>query len=198
MKKGEATQKSILEEALRQASTVGLEGLTLGVLAERLELSKSGLFAHFKSKEALQLAVLQAAVEHFIAEVVAPALSQPRGEPRVRALCEGWLRWEKSRRMPGGCIFVNAAVEFDDRPGPVRDALVQSQEDWLDTIARAAQIAVAEGHFRPDLDTEQFANDLQGIFLNHHHASRLRRDARAELITRRSVESLLTRSRRTH
>lgn len=181
---------------MKLASTVGIEGLTLGTLAESLELSKSGLFAHFKSREALQIAVLENAAEHFREIVVVPALRARRGEPRVRALFNHWLEWGASKALPGGCVFVSAAVELDDRPGPVRDVLVRTQKDWLDLLAQTARGAVEEGHFRKDLDVEQFAFELYGIALGSHHQSRLFRDPKALARTRKAFERLLESARR--
>ena len=195
MTKGEETRAAVLDEALAMASRLGLEGLTIGNLAEAAGLSKSGLFAHFRSKEELQLQVLETAVERFVETVVAPALKAPRGEPRVRAFFERWMEWEKARFQPGGCIFVATANELDDRPGPLRDRLVAYQRDWLQALATAARIGVDEGHFRPDLDLRQFAHDLYAIFLAYHHFSRLLRDADAEARARKSFQALLASSR---
>jgi AcrR family transcriptional regulator len=195
MGRGEDTRKRIVERGLALASTLGLEGLTLGVLAEDLKLSKSGLFAHFDSKEAIQHAVIQEATEQFIQQVMAPALVQPRGEPRVRALFQHHLAWISSIKQPGGCIFMSAAVEFDDRPGAVREKILQNQRDWLDAIARAAQIAVKEKHFRVNLDTEQFAHEQQSIALGFRYAHRLLKDPKARHRAELAFESLLERSR---
>lgn len=195
MTKGEETRAAVLEEAFAMASRLGLEGLTIGNLAEAAGMSKSGLFAHFQSKEELQLQVLETAVERFIETVVAPGLKEPRGEPRVRAFFERWMGWEKAKFQPGGCIFVATANELDDRPGPLRDRLVAYQRDWLQALATAARIAVEEGHFRADLDLSQFAHDLYAIFLAYHHFSRLLRDPEAEARARRSFEALLDSSR---
>ena len=195
LKKGEATRAAILEEALALASQVGLEGLSIGELARRLGMSKSGLFAHFASKENLQVEVLRSAAERFVELVIRPALQQPRGEPRVKALFESWLAWARADFSPGGCLFVSAAVELDDRPGAPRDYLVQAQRDFLGAIATAARIAVEEGHFRPDLDPEQFAYDLYSIYLAYHHFSRLLRAPEAEPRLRRAFAALLERSR---
>lgn len=118
MRKGELTHQTILETAVRLASRVGLHGLSIGGLAEELSLSKSGLFAHFKSKTELQVQVLEAATAAFTERVIRPALGQPRGEPRVRALFDGWLTWDRDKYLEGGCIFVAAAAELDDVPGP--------------------------------------------------------------------------------
>jgi Tetracyclin repressor-like, C-terminal domain len=122
---------------------------------------------------------------------VKPALTVPRGEPRVRALFERWLAWEQSPSLPGGCPFMAASFELDDRPGPVRDFVVQNLRDWMDTLAGAARIAVSEGHFRADLDCEQFAHDCQGIGLAFVHASRLMRDPKARARAATAFESLL-------
>ena len=125
MGKGEITRHAILERATALASRSGLEGISIGHLAEDLGLSKSGLFAHFGSKEALQVEILRFAAERFVENVVRPALAQPRGEPRVRAIFERWIAWDRSHSVPGGCLFVAAASELDDRPGPARDELVR-------------------------------------------------------------------------
>src|SRR5690348_6360773 len=140
--KGEDTRSNVLGTALSLATQVGLEGVTIGKLADRVGMSKSGLFAHFSSKENLQVAILEEAEAKFVALVVAPALKRPRGEPRVRALLERWLTWSKADFLPGGCIFVAASVELDDRPGPARDRLVAAQRDWFGTLAQAARIAI--------------------------------------------------------
>lgn len=197
MTKGETTRTAILEQAFATASRLGLEGLTIGHLADEVGLSKSGLFAHFRSKEELQLQVLETAVERFVETVVAPALKEPRGEPRVRALFERWMEWETANFQPGGCIFIATANELDDRPGPLRDRLVAYQRDWLETLATAARIAVQEGHFRSGLDVQQFAYDLYAVILAYHHFSRLLRDPVAEDRARRSFEGLLAASRAT-
>src|SRR5687767_11066977 len=173
MGKGEQTREAILLHALKLATQVGFEGLTIGRLADDLKLSKSGLFAHFGSKETLQVKVLEVASRRFIDEVVRPALAAPRGVRRVRALFERWLAWETSPSLPGGCPFNAAATELDDRPGPARDYVVRSGRDWLETIASTARTAVQEGDFQASLDCEQFAYELQSIMLGYAHASRL-------------------------
>ena len=195
MGKGEVTRHAILEHATSLASKVGLEGLSIGTLADALGLSKSGLFAHFKSKEALQVQVLEHAAERFVDAVVKPALKEPRGEPRLRALFERFMIWPRRKDLPGGCPFVAATAELDDRPGPARDLLVRQQRDWLETIATVAKTCVTEGHFRTDVDPDQVAYELQGIELAYHHAARLLGDARAEERARAAFESLVARSR---
>ena len=191
MAKGVITRERILEQALRDASLVGLDGLSLGKLADEVEMSKSGIFAHFGSKEELQKQVLAAAAEKFGEIVVKPALTAPRGIPRVRAMFEGWLRWERDVSVPGGCVFTHAAVELDDRPGPVRDDLAVWQRTWRDMLARAAAIAVAEKQFRKDLDTQQFAFRLMGIIFVYYNSKRLLEDPKAEAHTRAAFEDLV-------
>ena len=195
MRKGELTHQSILERATQLASRVGLEGLSIGSLAEDLGLSKSGLFAHFSSKAELQVQVIDMAGELFSRHVVRPALAKPRGEPRLRAAFEGWLDWGRAAALEGGCLFVAAAVELDDREGPARERLVQLQRDWLDTLATIARTCVSEGHFRPDTDPEQVAHDLYAIALGYHHAARLLRDPKALERARRAFEALLAQHR---
>src|SRR3989454_12633249 len=189
--KGEQTREAILTHALGLATRIGFEGLTIGRLAEDLRMSKSGLFAHFRSKEALQLEILRMASARMIDTVVKPALAAPRGEARVRALFDRWLAWEQAPGLPGGWPFMAASFELDDRPGPVRDYVVQNLRDWMDTLAGAARIAVQEGHFRADLDCEQFAHDCQGIGLAFVHASRLMRDPKAHVRAASAFEPLL-------
>jgi AcrR family transcriptional regulator len=194
--KGENTRTAILDRGVQLATQVGLEGLTIGRLATELHLSKSGLFAHFRSKEALQIQVLDAAAERFVDEVVKPAVREPRGEPRLRALFDRWLAWTKTNSGPGGCLFVAAAAELDDRPGPVRDRLVDLQKGWLEMIAIVFRTGVTEGVFRSDLDPEEFAHDLYSVMLGFHHASRLMRDPRAETRANAAFGRLLTSARR--
>ncbi|MEX2280877.1 MAG: TetR/AcrR family transcriptional regulator [Gemmatimonadota bacterium] len=195
MAKGQVTRQTILERAVAVSSVTGLEKLTIGQLADDLKLSKSGLFAHFKSKEALQLAVLDQATDRFTELVVRPALKEPRGEPRVRALFERWMAWSRNTILPGGCLFVTASVEFDDQPGAVHDFLVRAQQDWVDLIATTARFAVEAGHFRTNLDGKRFAQELYGILLANYHFTRLLADPAAESRTRTAFEHLVARSR---
>ncbi|EID52459.1 TetR/AcrR family transcriptional regulator [Saccharomonospora xinjiangensis] len=196
MGKGESTKRSILDTASELASEVGLQALTIGTLATRTELSKSGLFAHFRSKEALQLEVLRHARARFVDIVVKPALAAPRGETRVRTLFEHWLPWVRGDVLPGGCVFTTAATEFDDQPGPVRDQLVADERDLMDSVAQIFRTGIAEGHFHTDADPEQFAQDLHGILLAYLHAERLLRDPLAEHRARTAFERLLDAARR--
>ena len=192
MSKGEDTREQILEQAMETASRLGLEGISIGHLARKTGMSKSGLFAHFGSKEKLQMQVIQSATDRFIEEVTLPAIrSAARGEPRVRSMFEHWLKWAAIDGLSGGCIFVTAAVEFDDRPGPVRDLLAKGQQDWVDTIARAARIAVEERHFRADLDCDLFAYAAYSLMLGAHHYHRLLDSPRALDFARSSFEALI-------
>ncbi|MFL5294245.1 MAG: TetR/AcrR family transcriptional regulator [Myxococcales bacterium] len=196
MAKGEETRDRIVRHALELSSTEGLEGISIGVLASDLGLSKSGLFAHFGSKEELQVAILQRVAQRFEHEVLLPAFRAPRGEPRIRRVFDRWMDW-MSDAAQGGCPFAAASFELDDKvDSRPRDYLVTVQRMLLTTLARAAQIAKEEGHFRSDLDTEQFAFDLDGIMLSYSHWKRLLRDAKAEARARAGFEALLVRSRR--
>jgi AcrR family transcriptional regulator len=193
MGKGEETKRAIVDQALELASTVGLDKLTIGALAGKTGMSKSGLFAHFRSKEQLQLQVLVQARQRFIDIVIAPALKKPRGEARLRAIFETSVKqWEED--LPGGCIFHAVSAELDDRPGPARDYLVDTQRDFADTLRRAAEIAIEEGEFRKGLDLDQFVFELGAITAGYHHSGRLLGDPDAEQRARNMFEGLLARS----
>jgi len=191
MGKGEATRESILRHAVVLASRVGLSGLSIGRLAQELDLSKSGLFSHFRSKEALQLQVLEYGAARFLENVVRPALAAPRGIPRIQALFDRWLGWSQSDPSSGGCFFIAMATELDDRPGATRDLLVSLQRDWMGLLAGLAAAAAREGDLRPDTDPEQLAQEIYGAMLAYHHASRLLLDPAAEERARRALTTLL-------
>jgi AcrR family transcriptional regulator len=193
MGKGEETKQAIVDQAIDLASTLGLERLTIGALASATGMSKSGLFAHFRSKEQLQLQVLEEARARFVDMVIAPAVKKPRGEARIRAMFTRTIeQWEKG--LPGGCIFYAVSAELDDQPGPVRDYLIEIQRDYRETQKRAAQIAVEEGEFREDLDLDQFVFELGSITTAYHHFGRLLGDPNAEHHARSAFEALLARS----
>jgi AcrR family transcriptional regulator len=183
-RKGDATREAIIRKALELAGEVGLEQISLGVLATSLDLSKSGLFAHFKSKEVLQLAVFEEAVERFSQRVIVPALAAPRGEPRVRALFTKKLDWTEDSGFGKGCFFEALTHEFDDRPGPIRDRLIQAQRDLLGVVAKAVKLAVGERHFAASVDPEQFAFEVEGIWAAFQQSYKLfgDRDARARAL----------------
>jgi AcrR family transcriptional regulator len=192
--KGQQTKTAILDEAVGIASRVGFNALTIGQLAESTGMSKSGLFAHFNSKEALQLETLERGRERFTDLVIRPTLSTPRGIARVRALLDNWLVWE-TEALQGGCIFVTGSIEYDDQPGPMRDALVRSQLDWGEFIATVVRTGISEGDFKADLDIEQFSFTLQGLMYAYHHTARLLRDPKALDRTRQAAEQLLESAR---
>jgi AcrR family transcriptional regulator len=189
--KGEETRERIVDRAFRLATRDGLAGITIGWLADELGMSKSGLFAHFGSKEDLQIAVLDAAAIEFEDTVVRPAFAARRGIPRLRALFENWLLWITDPKRPGGCLFVAAATELDDRDGRPRDRLVGGQLQLIKTIAKGAQLAIEAGQFRSDLDCTQFAFDLLGIMLAYNHHKRLLRDPKAEARATASFNRLI-------
>jgi AcrR family transcriptional regulator len=196
MSKGESTRQAILGTAAAVASRVGLEGLTIGSLAEASGMSKSGLFAHFQSKEALQAQVLEHVGARFTELVIRPALKARRGEPRLRALFDRVLMWPPREEFPGGCPLMAAVSELDDRPGSAREVLVRLQRDWLDTIATVARTAVAEGHFRKDVDPDQIAFEMLGAELGYHFAHRLLKDPRAQGRARAAFEAIVERSKK--
>jgi AcrR family transcriptional regulator len=171
--KGERTRAAILDEALRIVSKAGLDGLTIGTLAEATGMSKSGLFAHFGSREELLLAVLAHGQAEFGEVVFQPAMAKPRGLPRLRAMVVNWLDWTESAELPGGCPMIGGASEFDDRPGPVRDMLAGGQRTWIETLKRAVRQAVEEGQLAKETDPEQIAFEIFGIALVVHHHRRL-------------------------
>ncbi len=190
MNKKADTRTTILRQALDLSSEVGLEGLSVGSLAKRVGMSKSGLYAHFESKEDLQSQVLHTAAEVFADVVMAPAIKEPRGLPRIQALFDRWLDWSSSE-LSGGCPFISAATEYDDRPGPVRDTLVAHLSDLTGAIARAARISIEEGHFRDDLDVDQFTFEFWGILLSYHHFARLMRHDEAPERASRAFAGLI-------
>ena len=177
--KGEQTRAAILDAALKVASKLGLEGLTIGTLADETGMSKSGLFAHFGSREGLQLAVLEHAAQIYGQRVFLPALKITRGLPRLRALFERWLDWTIASGLPGGCIMISAAAEYDDRPGPIRDAVIANQRRGTAITEKAVRLAVEEGHLRTDTDPEQIAFEMLGIVLASHNHRRLLGDGEA-------------------
>jgi AcrR family transcriptional regulator len=194
--KGEQTRQTIISCALRMVSERGYEGLSIGALALETELSKSGLFAHFKSKEALQLGVLQEVINQFTRHVVQPALAAPRGEPRLRILFEKKLEWIRGIEDRRGCLLNKASVEYDNRDGhSMRERLVQALKDWQEVITRSTQAAIDEGHFRAGLDAEEFADEFEGIMAVYQQRQVLMRDRTAPERARAAFASLLERSR---
>jgi AcrR family transcriptional regulator len=198
--KGERTRQSILERAVDLASLEGLEGLTIGRLADDLGMSKSGLFAHFGSKEDLQLAAIETAAERFIDEIYTPALREPRGYPRLLAICRSWLSYLRRGVFPGGCFFAAASFEFDGRPGPVRDTVRRLMDDWIGALEKAIRMAIDEGHLDPGVDPAQLAFELNSLFFGANFSYYLRNDGsaidRAERAVEQKLESLRVRRRK--
>ena len=195
--KGRQTRAAILDAALALASHIGLEGLSIGALAEVTGMSKSGVFAHFGSREELQISVVREYHAKFEDEVFRPAMSAPRGLPRLRALFDRWVR-RVSVEIDSGCIYISGAVEFDDRPGPVRDALVTMVQTWQDALERAIRAAVDAGHLRPDTDAGQLLFEIHGLILALHHDARFLRHAGAEARARAALERLLAHAATPH
>ena len=188
--KGQQTKAAIIDAALRMAAQVGLEGLSIGALAEAMSMSKSGVFAHFGSREELQISVVREYYARFEQEVFAPAMGLSRGLPRLRALFEHWMRYT-SAELDSGCIFISGAVEFDDRPGAVRDALVAAVGAWMDAITRAIVQAREEGHFPPKADERQIAFEIHALILALHYEARfLQRSGSTERALRGFVNVL--------
>jgi AcrR family transcriptional regulator len=177
--KGTRTKTSIIERAVDLASLEGLEGLTIGRLADDLGMSKSGLFAHFGSKEDLQLATVEAASKRYIDEIFTPALREPRGYPRLVALCRSWLSYVRRGVFPGGCFFAAASFEFDGRPGPIRDQIRTLMDDWMGALEKAVRMAQDEGHLDGTVDPAQIAFEINALFFGANFAYHLRADTSA-------------------
>ena len=171
MQKGQQTKAAIVEAALGLATQIGLEGLSIGVLAEVTQMSKSGVFAHFGSREELQISVIREYFGRFEQEVFYPALHAERGLPRVEALFHNWMK-RVAVEIQSGCIFISGAVEFDDRPGPVRDALASSVQTWLSALYRAVVLAKQCGHLHANADEQQMAFEIHGLILALHYEAR--------------------------
>ncbi len=193
--KGQQTRASILDAALSLASQKGLEGLSIGTLAETTGMSKSGVFAHFGSREELQMSVIREYHARFEEEVFYPSLREPRGLPRLEAMFRRWLA-RVSIEIDSGCIYISGAVEFDDRPGPVRDALVSMVRTWHVGLERAITMAREEGHLRADTDARQMLFELHGLVLALHHDARFLRTPGALQRAEQAFLNVLARYRR--
>jgi AcrR family transcriptional regulator len=187
--KGAATREAVVERALAIARTEGFEGLTIGGIATAVGMSKSGVFAHFGSREDLQLAVLDAAAQNFTEYVFMAAIREKRGLPRLRAIMRNWVSW--LRNAGGGCPMVSAAIEYDDRPGPIRDRVVEYQTRLRRELARAITMAIDAGEMKPDCDPDQLAFEIFAIELALHHDSRLFKESDALARAEKSMQRLL-------
>ena len=185
--KGAATRESVVGHALSIALTDGFEGLTIGNVAQAVGMSKSGVFAHFGSREDLQLAVLDAAAQRFTDNVFMPAMREKRGLPRLRAIMRHWVIWMRNE----GCPMVSAAVEYDDRPGPIRDRVVEYQTRLRRELARAVQMAIDTGELKADCDPQQLAFEIFAVELALHHDSRLFKRNDSMVRAERSMQRLL-------
>ncbi|MGH7074976.1 MAG: TetR/AcrR family transcriptional regulator [Stellaceae bacterium] len=190
MKDGNSRTR-LLKAGLDMLSQDGLSGLSIGRVAEAAGLSKSGLFAHVRSKEQLEIELLDAGTELARQTVVAPAMQAAPGLTRLRALIDHWLGWSTRAGLGGGCPVAAALFELDDRPGPVRDHVATLEQHWRGLLASLTTEAVARGELRQNLDVEQFVWELCGIYLSHHAASRFLRDPLAEERARRAVDALI-------
>ena len=191
MAKGEKTKSKILEKAAGLASICGLEDMSIGKLAKATGLSKSGLFAHFNSKENLQTQVIQWVALMFTEQVMRPSFMEPRGIPRIRAIFENWKDWIDGDSLPGGCIMIASSTEFDDKPGAVRDEIVTMMDELLQSLTRTARIAVEEGHFKNDIDPRQFAFEFESLLHGYHLLQRLLKDPDARERSDLALERLL-------
>lgn len=194
MTKGAKTRGQILQSAVETACLQGLGGLNLQPLADRVGLTKSGLYAHFGSKEALQLATLERAATLFQQTVVAPAKIEAAGLPRIQGVLERWLEWPGNAGLPGSCPFIAAVIELDDVEGPVRDRLVRLFREFRQVLEQLVGSAVRHGHLRPGVDPARFAQDVLGLRLAHHWAAGFMRDPDALARTRASFRALVQRT----
>ncbi len=192
LQKGQQTKAAIVDAALGLATQIGLEGLSIGALAEVTQMSKSGVFAHFGSREELQISVIREYHRRFEEEVFYPALAEPRGLARLRAMFANWMK-RTSVELDSGCIYISGAVEFDDRPGPVRDALAWSVQTWHAAMKRAITLAKEEGHLLADVDEGQMLFEIHGLILALHYEARFLQNPGSIARTHAGFENILRR-----
>lgn len=189
-----STRDRILEQGLALISQSGLGGVTLGVLADQVGMSKSGLFAHFKSKDEVQIGLLDHMARFADERVVRPIMSVPEGLPRLKALVRNWFGWAPRAGLPGGCPVAAGFFEYDDIESPVRDKIFEMEGQWRGLLTELVRRAVALGHLRQDLDVTQFVWELCAIYLGHHAAQRFLRSPDADRRAEAAVRSLIERS----
>ena len=192
MHKGQQTKAAIVDAALGLATQIGLEGLSIGALAEVARMSKSGVFAHFGSREELQISVIREYHDRFEAEVFYAAMQKPRGVPRLQAMFDNWMV-QTSAEIDSGCIYISGAVEFDDRTGPVRDALASSVASWQTALRRAVELAQEEGQLSRVSDAHQIAFEIHGLILALHYEARFLRNPGATERARQGFSHILAR-----
>jgi len=193
MEKGISTKLNILETALKQVRKFGLDALSIGELAKTVGMSKSGLFAHFKSKESMQVMILDYAAENYVLKVVKPAIKVEAGLPRLKALIDNWIKWAAHNKY-GGCPLISAAIEFDDRPGKVRDSIRLHLKDLVHTLERAVRVTIENGHFKPETNTEQVAYEIYSLVLGFHLYQRLLGIEDSEAKLKSSLEEIYIRN----
>ncbi|MCO4795524.1 MAG: TetR/AcrR family transcriptional regulator [Bacteriovoracaceae bacterium] len=191
MSRGAETKEMILKAALDFTSRWGLESLSIGELAKKVGMSKSGLFGHFNSKEKLQTMVLDYASTNFVNEVLLPAFKSPRGIPRIEATVENWYAW-MDKQHTGGCPFAAAAFEYDDRPGAVQDHLRKYLDEMINSFVRSAEIAVEVGHFKKDTDCKEFAFRFYSYLLGLHLYDRLLKEDQALELHKKAFHDLMS------
>ena len=189
MPKEKVTKNDIIQKGLEMASHLSLEALTFGELAKEMKMSKSGLFAHFQSKENLQLDILNYAAQQFAEEVILPSLKVERGIPRIKAIVNKWIKW--GSRLGGGCIFVDSTTEFNDRPGNIQNLLFAQQKRWVDILRKIGESAVKSGDLKPDCDCEQFAFDLYSLILGYYYYDQLIKDPKIDERVQKSFMQFL-------
>jgi AcrR family transcriptional regulator len=189
-----STRERILDQGLALMSQAGLEGVTLGVLADQVGMSKSGLFAHFRSKGEVQIRLLEHAGVVGAERIIAPSMKEPAGLPRLKALVKHWFGWAPRAGLPGGCPVAAGLFEFDDVDGPVRDKILEMEAQWRGLLMQTVAEASSLGHLRNDLDAAQFVFELCGIYLSHHAAQRFLRSPDADRRARMAFAALLERA----
>jgi AcrR family transcriptional regulator len=190
--RGQVTKRLILSTAMKIASTHGIEGVTIGELAKKIGMSKSGLFAHFENKDNLQLEILKMASDHFVENVMKPAFLKPRGLPRIEALFESWMNYlDDNSTLPGGSIFVAASFELDDRPGILKDFVQITQEQLILNIEKAVQLAIDEGHFKKTTNKKDFAWKMYSFVLGYHHYKRMLQNPGAKNFIQQAMKELI-------
>jgi AcrR family transcriptional regulator len=194
MGNAESTRERILDQGLALTSQLGLEGVTLGVLADQVGMSKSGLFAHFRSKEEMQISLLEHTAEVGVAHIIAPAMNKPEGLPRLKALVTNWFGWAPRAGLPGGCPVAAGLFEFDDLEGPVRKKILEMEAEWRGLLTKTVKEASSLGHLRADLDAAQFVWELCGIYLSHHTSQRFLKSPDADRRAQTALEALLERA----